>query len=421
MVERFLGVEEVVSSSLVVPTNKEIFRRRLQNFRLSRIWEIVMKNFFAAMTAVVVLLMNSLALAAVEPKILAESAILVEASTGRIIYERSADVEREPASMTKMLTCILALEKLKPLEEVRMSRAAVLTEDNTLNWSENDSVSALDMITAVMLVSENGGAVALAQTVAGDVSQFADIMNDKARAIGCKNSHFANPNGLPNFNHYSTAADMARIAVYCLKNADFCKIVETRRTSIRWIYPSDKWVELNNTNELLSKYKGANGIKTGWTRAAGGCLAASAKRGEVELIAIVMRSPDQDTRFDDVTELFNYGFEHVRMVEGIAKERTDKKIFVRGGKQATIHVGAKDDLNFPLMAAEDSKLLKVTYDLPKVVDANNDIHEGQVLGEAVLSYNGKPVARVPLVAREDVREGFSLGSLFVTLAAPFLS
>ena len=365
--------------------------------------------------------MSSLAQAADEPKILADSAILVEAKTGRILYEKNPDMELEPASMTKMLTCVIALEELNPTAEVYMSQDAVMTEDNTLNWSTTDSISVRDMITAVMLVSENGGALALAQTIAGSQYEFAEMMNDKAKELGCKNSHFANPNGLPNSNHYSTAADMARIAVYCMKNADFRKIVETRRTSIHWIYPRDKWSELNNTNELLGKYKGANGIKTGWTCAAGGCLAASAKRGEIELIAVVMRSTDQDTRFDDAAKLLNYGFERVRMVTGIDKENSKKKIFVRGGKKATVHVSVEESLDFPLMAGEDSKLLKVTYDLPKVIDAGKGVDAGKVLGEAVLHYDGKPVARVPLVAREDVAAGFSIGSLFVKIIAPFLS
>ncbi len=380
-----------------------------------------MKNFLTAAIFCVALAMSSISQAAGEPKVLADSAILVEASTGRIIYEKNADLEREPASMTKMLTCAIALEKSSPSQEVPMNQTAVLTEDNTLDWTARDSVSARDMITAVMLVSENGGAVALAQSIGGTVADFVDMMNAKAKQIGCKHSHFANPNGLPDPAHYSTAADMARIAVYCMKNETFREIVGTRRTSIHWIYPKDKWAELNNTNELLGKYKGANGIKTGWTKAAGGCLSASAKRGEVELIAVVMHSPDHDTRFDDASNMLNYGFERVRMVNGISKERVERTVFVRGGKKATVRAGVEEDLNFPLMAGEDSKLLKVTYELPKVIDAGEGIDAGAVLGEAVLRYNGKPVARVPLVAREDVAAGFSFGSFIVSIVAPFLS
>ena len=380
-----------------------------------------MKKFFAAIISAAVLAVSSTAQAADEPKVLAESAILVEASTGRIIYEKNSESEYAPASMTKMLTSILALEKIDPLKEVTMSRAAVFTEDNTLNWAEGDIVNAHDMIAAVMLVSENGGAVALADAVSGSVYEFVGMMNDKAKQLGCKRSHFANPNGLPDPNHYSTAADMARIAVYCMKNSAFRKIVDTRRTSIRWIYPKDKWAELNNTNELLGKYTGANGIKTGWTRAAGGCLTASAKRGEIELIAVVMHSPDHDTRFDDASAMLNYGFERIRMVDGINKELAERTIFLRGGKKATVRAGVEENLNFPLMAGEDPKLLKVTYELPKVMDVGEGISVGDVLGEAVLRYDGKPVARVPLVAREDVAAGFSLGSFIVRLVAPFLT
>ena len=380
-----------------------------------------MKKFFAAIIFVATLITNSLAQAVAEPKILADSAILVEASTGRIIWEKNPDALREPASMTKMLTCVLALEKLDPNKEIMMSREAVFAEDNTLSWATDDSISAHDMITAVLLVSENGGAIALAQAISGSTTQFADIMNDKAKELGCKNSNFANPNGLPDPNHYSTASDMARIAVYCMKNPAFREIVGTRRTSIHWTYPKDKWSELNNTNELLGKYKGANGIKTGWTKAAGGCLSSSAKRGDVELIAIVMHSPDHDTRFDDAASLFNYGFERVRMVDAIDKNRVEKTIFVRNGRQATVTVGAQDDLKFPLLAGEDSKFFKVTYDLPKIVDAGKGIKIGQVLGEAVLRYDGKPVARVPLVAREKVKGGFSLSSFIISILAPLIT
>ncbi len=380
-----------------------------------------LEKFLTAIIFSAIIFSMSICAAAGEPKILADSAILVEASTGRIIYEKNSETYREPASMTKMLTCILAMEKLDPNKEIMMGYDAVTAEDNTLNWSTGDSVSAKEMVTAVMLVSENGGAIALAQAVSGNVSRFAELMNDKAKQIGCTSSNFENPNGLPDPNHYSTAKDMARIAAYCMKNPEFREIVDTKRTSIRWLYPKEKWSELNNTNELLGKYKGANGIKTGWTRAAGGCLTASARRGEVELIAVIMHSPDHDTRFDDATALFNYGFERVRMVDAIDKNRVEKTVFVRGGKQATIIVGAEDDLNFPLMAGEDAKFLKVTYDLPKIVDAENGIQIGKVLGEAVLRYDGKPVARVPLVARENVKGGFSFSSLLISIIAPLIT
>ena len=379
-----------------------------------------MKKFFAAIIFAVVFAANSLVQAAGELKVLADSAILVEASTGRILYEKNAETERPPASMTKMLTCIVALENLKPTDTIKISRDVAFTEDVALTWGENDTLSAWDVMTALMVISENGGAVALAQTVGGSVPQFAKMMNDKAKEIGCTHSHFVNPNGLPADNHYSTASDMARIAAYGMKNENFRKLVGTQHTSIRWISPSEKFAELVTTNRLLGTYNGATGIKTGWTVAAAGCLAASAKRGDIELIAIVMHSPDSNTRFIDAADLLNYGFERIRMVNGIDKEQVEKTVFVRGGKKATLRVGVKENLTFPMMANEDPKLLKVTYDVPRVVDAGNGIHEGDVLGEAVLRYDGKPVARVPLVAMKDIDGGFSIGSLFVSIASSLI-
>ena len=374
------------------------------------------KKFFAAMIFFVVAAMNSFA-AAAEPTVLADSAILIEASTGRILWEKNSDEKREPASMTKMLTGVLALEKLDPLTPVNLDQEAVLTEATSLGWSATDSLNSRDMINAVMVVSENGGAVALAHAIAGTTEKFADMMNEKAKNLGCKSTHFVNPNGLPDSNHYSTAADMARIAMYCMKNPDFREIVCKQHASVHWLNPKDKSMELSNTNELLYGFNGANGIKTGYTMAAGGCLAASAKRGEIELIAIVMHSPGNESRFTDAANLLNYGFERVRMVNGINKDRMEKIVLVRGGKRATLRVALENSFDFPLMTGEDAKLFKVTYDIPKIIDAGTGIEKGTILGEAVLNYDGKPVARLPLIARESVDEGFSFGSLVVTIVS----
>ena len=378
-----------------------------------------MKNFFAAVMCLMLLMTSSLARAAGEPQVLADAAILVEASTGRIIWEKNADAKFEPASMTKILTCILSLENLKPTDEVKLTPEVLATEDVYFDWTEHDKISAWDMMNALMLVSENGGAVALAQTVGGDVAHFAQMMNDKAKSLGCKGSHFVNPNGLPDSNHYSTAADMARIAVYCMKNPDFRKLVGTQKNSIHWTVPKDKSAALDNTNKLLGTFNGANGIKTGWTNAAGGCLAASAVRNGVELIAIIMHSPDTNTRFSDAAALLDYGFGRVKMVEGLKKKDISKNLLVRGGKKYTVRVGVDEDLNFPLLPGEDAKLFQVTIEMPRIVDA--EIDAGKILGTAVLRYDGKPVARVPIVAKEDVPAGFSFASLFVSIIAPFLN
>ncbi|MBQ7705298.1 MAG: D-alanyl-D-alanine carboxypeptidase [Selenomonadaceae bacterium] len=352
-------------------------------------------------------------------KITADSAILIEATTGRVIYEKNADIARPPASMTKMMTCILGLENLFPDEMVTISQEAAYTEDSDLQLQKNDVLLVSELLRGMMLVSDNGGAVAIAETISGDVKTFSDLMNEKALEIGCTNTHFENPNGLPNENHYSTARDMAKIAAYCMDNWDFRDIVSTQRETIHWLEPSSVTVKVENTNKLLGKYKGISGIKTGWTRKAGGCLAASAKRGDIELIAIIMHATDTDTRFKDAEILLDYGFDRVSSIYGIDKDKVEKKVFVRDGKKATLEVGLAEDLNYPLLKDEYRQKLTVEYKLPKVVDGG--IKVGDIVGKANLKYNGKVVASVPFVARENVERGFSFASKVVAWSEPFIS
>lgn len=378
-----------------------------------------MYKIFSAIIISFLLILSSPVQAAVKNlKITADSAILIEATTGRVIYEKNADKVRPPASMTKMMTCILGLENLFPDEKVRISQNAAYTEYSDLQLQERDVLSASELLRGVMLVSDNGGAVAIAEKVSGSVQDFSNLMNEKAREIGCTDTNFVNPNGLPDENHYSTARDMAKIAAYCMENWDFRDIVSTQRETIHWLEPSSVTAKVENSNKLLGKYKGITGIKTGWTYAAGGCLAASAKRGDIELIAIIMHATDADTRFNDAEILLDYGFDRVSSIYGIDKDDVEKKIFVRDGEQATLEVGLEEDLNYPLLKDEYKQNLTVSYDLPKVIDAG--IKVGDVVGKAHLKYNGKIVATVPFVARENVERGFSFASKIVALSEPFI-
>ncbi|MBR1729313.1 MAG: D-alanyl-D-alanine carboxypeptidase [Selenomonadaceae bacterium] len=353
-----------------------------------------------------------------EPIIQADSAILIESSTGRVIFEKNADEKRPPASMTKMMTCILGLENLTKRTQVLISETAAYTEDNTFYWTPGDIIHAEDINLGMMLVSDNGAAVAIAQSISGTIPLFSRLMNHKAKLLGCTDTNFVNPNGLPNENHYSTARDMARIAMYGMTIPDFRDIVSTKKAIIRWQSPADKFAEAENTNELLDKYEGMNGIKTGWTRAAGGCLAASAIRGDTELIAIIMHSTDMDTRFDDARKLLDYGFKRVKMTKTINRDRVEKVVFVRDGERATIHVRPMKDLNFPLLDGENPKKLKVNYDLPKIVDAA--IKKGDIVGNAQLKYNDKVLSSVPLIADETVNKGFSITSTLVGFMEPVI-
>ena len=350
-------------------------------------------------------------------KLTAQSAILIEASTGRVIWEKDADVRHYPASMTKMMTGILALEKLPPKADVVISPNAAATEDCPLEIVAGECLSADNIITGMLMESDNGAAVAIAEAVDGSVSQFVQRMNERAQEIGMSNTHFVNPNGLTEANHYSTARDMAKLARFAMNNKKFREIVSTKNQVIHWEVPARQQKLAENTNKLLANYNGMNGIKTGWTEAAGGCLAASARRNGVELIAIVMQTPGPDDRFADARKLLDYGFKQVKMVKGIAKDRVSRKLWVRGGTSASVMAHPAEDINYPLINGEDPKHYTLSYDVPKVITA--PLKDGETVGRIIIKYDNKEVGSVPMIS-EKVEAGFSIGSWLVGFFAGLL-
>ena len=254
------------------------------------------------------------------PNVQADSAILINARTGGVIYEKNADTRRSPASLSKVMTCILGLEE-KGLDSIfNISMAAAATEYSDLGMKGGEKMRSGELMRGMMMESDNGAAVVVAQNVSGNILKFADRMNAKAKELGCRKTHFSNPHGLTAKWHYTTARDMAKIAAYAMKNPDFRNIVGSKSSVIHWASPAGKTYKADNTNRLLSFYTGANGIKTGWTSAAKGCLAASAKRDDIELIAIVLKSPDEDSRFADARSMLDYGFS----VDGVGKIVVEK-------------------------------------------------------------------------------------------------
>lgn len=243
------------------------------------------------------------------PDITADAAVIMDAAGGRFLYEKNGTKKEYPASMTKIMTCILSIEKGNPYKTVSVSSNAADVESTALTGGEWLSLG--DLQNQMMMLSDNGAATAIAENTAGSLPAFADMMNEKAKAIGMTGTHFVNANGMPDENHYSTAEDMARLARYAMENKTFRRIVSTKRKQIRYIRPAEIFT-CKNSNELLYTYPGATGIKTGWTRAAGGCLAASAIRDNHELIVIVMHSRDTDSRFAEAAELLDYGFEMIK-------------------------------------------------------------------------------------------------------------
>lgn len=256
--------------------------------------------------AVMCIIMSASAWAAPQGELTAQAAILVNAKTGEVLYEKNADKQIYPASTTKMMTAILAIEKSKPFRIVTVSKRAAGEEGSSAELRAGDRVQMQDLLYGLMLPSGNDAAVAIAEHMDGSVEKFAQRMTKKAHEIGAVHTNFTNPNGLPDQRHYTTARDLATIARYAYKNSRFRKIVKTEQRDIR-IANTGRIIDLYNTNELLGTMQGCDGIKTGTTSAAGQCLVASATRDGVSLIAVVMKVAD-GKRWQEAQTLLEYGF-----------------------------------------------------------------------------------------------------------------
>ncbi|WP_299001566.1 D-alanyl-D-alanine carboxypeptidase family protein [uncultured Dialister sp.] len=264
---------------------------------------------------------------AAPPEITADAAVIMDEKDGTILYEKNGTKREYPASMTKIMTCILSIEKGNPYKTISVSANAADVESTALNGGE--WITLDNLRNQMMMISDNGAATAIAENLAGSLPAFAEDMNAKAKEIGMDHTHFVNANGMPDENHYSTAEDMARLARYAMENRTFRRIVSTKYKEIHYERPLYNF-HCENSNELLYSYPGATGIKTGYTHAAGGCLAASAIRDNHELIVIVMHSRDMDTRFTEGAALLDYGF---RILEGKETAPETKAVKAQKGKK----------------------------------------------------------------------------------------
>jgi D-alanyl-D-alanine carboxypeptidase (penicillin-binding protein 5/6) len=238
------------------------------------------------------------------PSINAHSAILMDAATGKVLFRKNSQDIMAPASTTKIMTGILALEKLTPEKKVRISKKGATREGTSLDLVCGEQKTIRELLYGAMLVSGNDAAVALAEAVSGSENNFARLMTDKAKLLGMNNTCFKNASGLPVIGHYSTAYDMALLTRYALKNKIFAAIVKTKYRNISGPQQGQER-KLQNHNKLLWKYSYATGVKTGYTVNAGGCLVSAANRNGKTLIAVVLKTA---VIYDDCIKMFNYGF-----------------------------------------------------------------------------------------------------------------
>ena len=245
----------------------------------------------------------------------AQSWLLIEARTGRVLSSKSPDSVMYPASITKIMTCVLAIESGRLNDTITITPKAARTESTTVQAGYTFRLR--DLLDEMMLESDNGAAQAVADYLSTDERPFITQMNAKAKQLGMKNTHYANPHGLPNTNNYSTASDIMRLVQYAMSNRTFAAIVGSYEKTVPLIYPQGKVMRCRSTNKLLTRYEGANGVKTGYIRAAGGCLASAAKRNGIQLYLVLLKCSPVRARFDESAFLLDYGFDRARYISTI--------------------------------------------------------------------------------------------------------
>jgi len=336
------------------------------------------------------------------PQVAGSVAVLLDVRTGRLLYALAPHVRRPPASTTKMMTALLVAESLTPNTVVVISpEAAAERSGSAIGLEAGERWTAGDLMRALLMHSANDAAIALAEGVAGSVEAFAAQMNARASVLGARDTHFVTPHGRYDPTHFSSAYDLALVARAALANPWIAEIVRSQT----WPLRRGKGRLLINTNKLLWRYPGADGVKTGWIAESGPTLAASATRGGWQLIAVVLNSQQV---FTDAAALLNYGFagfERRRM--GSAGDAV-QTIAVRGSGRALRAVLAGDAFVVVRRGATVQSRVDITR-------TTTPIEAGEVVGGIVYVSEGIAVAQVPLVAAEAVPALSGFGRLWQRL------
>lgn len=336
----------------------------------------------------------------------AKSAILMDYNTGEILYEKNPHDKVPPASISKIMTLLLAMEalesgKIKLSDNVRISAHAAGMGGSQLWLEEGESQTVENLLKAITIRSANDASVALAEYIAGSEELFVRMMNDKAKALGMKNTNFMNASGLPNEEQYVSAYDVALMSKELLKHDEIHKWLTVYMDEILVGKKKDKVQSLVNTNRLIKDYEGATGIKTGSTSKAGYCLAASAKRGNLQLIAVVMGCETSKIRFDEAMRLLDFGFANYDSITVGRKGDILGKVQVHKGSISSIEVILERD-SFILISKGDKANISKEIVLPEYIEG--PVEKGQEIGHLIIRVDGSLVDRINLVSKTRVEK-----------------
>ncbi len=321
----------------------------------------------------------------------ARAAVLMDAGSGKVIYVKNGDERLPPASITKVMTMLLLMEaldqgKIKLDDKVTTSEFAASMGGSQIFLEPGEEMTVQDMLKGIAMASGNDASVAIAEKLAGSEDMFVRMMNDKAKQLGLKNTHFVNSNGLPAADHYSSALDIAIMSRELLKHEQITDYTSKYQDYLRKDTEHPFW--LVNTNKLVRFYSGADGLKTGYTSEAKFCLSATAKKDNFRIIAVVMGEPNTKTRNAEVTQLFNYAFS--QYVNYPIYKTGDKigEMKVEKGEQDTVPLIAKYPYSVLLKKGEAKD--QIRHELQLEPNLKAPIHQGQSVGKLVV-YRGDQV------------------------------
>ena len=324
----------------------------------------------------------------------AKSAVLLEAESGNVIFEKNKDVRLPMASTTKIMTAIVAIENADCNEIVKIEPYMTGIEGSSIYLKAGEELSVLELLYALMLESANDAAVALACHISGGTDEFACLMNEKASSLGLENTHFTNPHGLDDSEHYTTAHELGIIAAHAMRIPVFKEIVSTQKI----ILPARNGYSarlLVNHNRLLRSYEGAIGIKTGYTKKCGRCLVSSAERDGVTLICVTLNDPND---WLDHTSMLNYGFSRLQSVTLTKKHGYVVEMNAINGESSSFFAETLDNVSATL--EKDNVNISVSVEAPRLIPA--PIRRGDLVGELLFYNNGDRIATAPLYATENV-------------------
>ena len=355
------------------------------------------------------------------------SCILIEANTGKILYEKNANDVRFPASTTKLMTAILTVENCNLDDIATVSHNAVysIPYDYThASLKEGEKLTIEQLLYALMVPSANDAAIVLAEHISGSVEEFAKLMNKKAEELGCKNTHFVNPNGIHNKNHTSTAYDLALIGKFAMQNSTIRKIVSTKQFTLPATNKYSKTDRIfNNSNDLLNTYsryyyEGTTGVKTGYTGEAGNCIIASAKKNGFEVILVVLGGESTDTglsqRYLDCKTLFDYAFNNYSIKTLNEKNAILKQITVHGATKETQNLNVLINDKIEIFAQNDVDLSSLEPEITLNENLKAPISANSAIGKTTYNYDGQ-IYSSDLIAETQVLSSDFLPILFRVL------